>query len=289
MNATDVDSQLRIAPRGGALGADVAGIDFAVPFSPDQVAVLMAALARHKVLFFRDQDITSAQQIARGKQFGELEIHPFTREKVGGAIFADPLNPELVVVESRPERPSVAEQWHSDTTWRECPSLGSILRMTHRPDSGGRTMWADMAAAYQGLDDRTRHLIDDAVAVHDSENFRNHLRRGGASEAQIADLATRYPPVEHPVVRTHRVTGERAIFVNTSFTLLIKGMSESESRDTLQHLYRQAENPDYQVAIDWEPGDIAFWDNRSTQHAVTGDVVGHRRLERVTLVGDRPV
>lgn len=289
MSAIAVDEQLQIAPRDGALGADVSGVDFGAPFSAARVAAIMAALARYKVLFFHDQDITSAQQIARGRQFGELEIHPFTREKVGGAIFADPLNPELVVVESRPERPTVAEQWHSDTTWRERPSLGSILRMTHRPESGGRTMWADMAAAYQGLDDRTRHLIDDAVAVHDSENFRNHLRRGGASEAQIADLAARYPPVEHPVVRTHPVTGERSIFVNVSFTVRIKGMSDDESRETLRHLYRQAENPDYQVALDWEAGDIAFWDNRSTQHAVTGDVVGHRRLERVTLIGDRPV
>jgi len=287
MLADEAGTDLRITARGGTIGADVSGVDFGQPFSAALVAQLHAALARYKVLFFAGQHITSAQQIARGRQLGELEVHPFTMEKLGGAIFADAANPELVVVESTPEKPTVAEQWHSDTTWRECPSLGSILRMTHQPERGGETMWADMSAAYAGLDPATKALIDDAAALHDWETFRRHLRRAGTPESRIDELNRHYPVVEHPVVRTHPVTGERCLFVNAGFTVAIKGMDGEAGGALLRHLYAQAENPAYRVTHSWRAGDIAMWDNRSTQHAVTGGVVGHRRLERVTLVGDR--
>jgi taurine dioxygenase len=279
---------IAISPREGPIGADVSGLDLSQPLSSVQVNVLAAALARHKVLFFRGQSITSEQQIALGRQFGELEVHPFIAEGAASVIGADLERPELVVVESLAGKVSVAEGWHSDTTWRERPSMASILRMTIAPQSGGDTSWVDMAAAYQGLDDVTKQLIDDAVAIHDWHGFARGMRASGVAEDRIAALQARFPPVEHPVVRTHPVTGERLIYVNSAFTVAIKGMTADESQRVLNHLYAQATIPEHRVTLRWEQGTIAFWDNRSTQHSVAGDVVGHRRLERVTIVGDRP-
>jgi len=281
-------TRLAFAPRPNGIGADVAGADFSQPFTADAVATLYEAVARYRVLFFHGQHIDSATHIARARQFGELEIHPFAREKAGRVIFSDPNEPALVVVESLPGKPSVAEKWHSDVTFMTTPALGSMLRMTHRPERGGNTRWADMAAAYQGLDDRTRHLIDDAVAVHDWHLFRRNMVGLPEEERRMEDMRAQMPPVEHPVVRTHPLTGERLIYVNRNFTLRIKGMSDEDSARLLEHLYVQAENPDYHAELAWEVGDIAFWDNRITQHSVMGDVVGHRRLERVSIVGDRP-
>lgn len=286
--AAATSSTLSIAPRPNGRGADVSGVDFALPFCSADVAAISDAVARYRVLFFHLQSIDSDMQIARARQFGELEIHPFAHANAGRVIFADPERPELVVVESLPGRPSVAEKWHSDVTFMETPSMGSMLRMTHKPESGGDTLWADMAAAYAGLDDRTRNLVDDAVAVHDWHIFRRNMEAIPAERARLEEMRTEMPPVEHPVVRTHPVTGERLIYVNRNFTVRIKGMSDAESEKTLDHLYRQADNPDYHIRQNWEQDDIAFWDNRITQHSVISDVVGHRRLERVSIVGDRP-
>lgn len=281
-------SRFDFAVRDNGIGADVSGIDLRTMLTADEVAQISAALARYRVLFFHDQHIDTAQQIAIGRQFGKLEIHQLARKGRGRAIQRDPRWPELVVVESTPDNPAVAEVWHSDVSFREMPSLGSLLRMTHKPHSGGDTLWADMAAAYEGLDDRTRHLVDDAVAIHDWPGFRRDWPQDPESLAELAALQAEFPPVEHPVIRTHPVTGERLIYVNAPFTMRIKGMSDAESQRTLAHLFAQADNPDYHVRLRWEPGDIAFWDNRGTQHSVSKDVVGHRRLERVTIIGDRP-
>jgi len=288
MVMTAAEGQLAFAPRPGGIGADVAQADFSRPFTPAQVAALKEAVARYRVLFFHGQHIDSATHLARARQFGELEIHPFAREKAGRVIFSDPDEPALVVVESLPGKPSVAEKWHSDVTFMTTPSMGSLLRMTHRPESGGNTRWADMAAAYRGLDEETRRLIDDAVAVHDWHIFRRNMAGLPEEEQRLEAMRAQMPPVEHPVVRTHPLTGERLIYVNRNFTVRIKGMAEEASADLLEYLYAQAENPAYHAELEWEVDDIAFWDNRITQHSVKGDVVGHRRLERVSIVGDRP-
>jgi len=284
----DAATGVTFAPRAGGIGADVSGVDLAFPLPQTTVDAIAQAVARYRVLFFHDQSIDSDQQIGRASQFGEPEIHPFARAKGGRVIFSDPERPPLVIVESLPGQPSVAEKWHSDVTFLETPSMGSMLRMTNKPESGGDTRWADMAAAYAGLDDATRHLIDDAVAVHDWHIFRRNFADDPAERARLEALQQEMPPVEHPVVRTHPVTGERLIYVNRNFTVRIKGMSETESQTTLERLYALADVPEYQVRFAWQEGDLAFWDNRITQHSVMGDVVGHRRLERVSIVGDRP-
>jgi taurine dioxygenase len=270
-----------------ALGADVTGVDLSQNLSAEVILALSDALVRHKVLFFRDQPITTGQHLAFGRRFGPLEIHPFTQPF---KTFANAnLEPEVIVIESTAEQPIAADEWHSDVTWRIEPSLASILRCRVAPEAGGDTLWADMAAAHEGLDDATRSQISGLTAVHDWHLFREGLRGAGVEEARIAELVAQYPPAEHPVVRTHPVSGEKIIYVNRNFTVAIKGMKEAESRALLERLYAQARVPDYQVRFRWRPDSVAFWDNRSTQHYGTRDFFPqHRRMERVTIAGDRP-
>jgi taurine dioxygenase len=154
---------------------------------------------------------------------------------------------------------------------------------------GGDTLWANMCAAYAGLDDATRSRISGMTAIHDWEGFRSGMRKSGASQEMIDALSVKFPLAEHPVVRTHPVSGEKAIYVNRNFTVGIKDMGESESRELLERLYRLASIPDYQARLRWQVDTIAFWDNRSTQHYATKDFwPAHRRMERVTVAGDRP-
>jgi len=274
-----------VTPGANGIGAEVAGIDLASELADGEVAAIEQALVTHQVLFFRDQHITGQQQLAFGRRFGPLELHPFTTFP---GFENDAEEPELIVVETTPERPMVAEDWHSDVTWREAPAMASIIRVTHCPDAGGDTMWADMAAAHDGLDDATQSLLSGLVAIHDWHGFRDLLGRLGTPPEQLAALVERFPPAEHPVVRTHPVTGRKIIYVNANFTVRIKGMSDSESDALLRRLYRLAAIPDYHARMHWQPGSVAFWDNRSTQHSVVGPVKGYRRMERVTVAGDRP-
>ena len=276
-----------VEPVTAAIGAEITGLDLSETLSDEVVAALDAALVRHKVLFFRDQAITTEQHLAFGRRFGPLEIHPFAHSFKNFAN--DKAAPELLIIESTSEKPNAADQWHSDVSFRLTPSLGSILRARIVPEVGGDTLWADMAAAFEGLDDATRSHLSGLTAIHDWDNFRRGLRNQGMSEEKIAELNAEYPPAEHPVVRTHPVSGQKILYVNANFTVGIKGMAESESRPLLERLDRQAAIPDYQVRLRWRADTIAFWDNRSTQHYATKDFFPrHRLMERVTVAGDRP-
>ena len=241
-----------------------------------------AALLDWKVLFFRDQDITTEQHLAFARNFGDLEVHPFAPHK--------PDFPEVLAITHDRESRGRENAWHSDVTWRELPSLGSILRAIEVPPVGGDTLFADMYAAYDGLSDAVKEQIEGKVAVHDFAHFRVAMRKRGKTEAEIEAFNAQYPMVEHPVVRTHPETGRRGIYVNVGFTQHIVGMDKADSDALLKHLYGQAAIPEYQCRFRWRPGSIAFWDNRSSQHYAASDYwPAVRRMERVTIIGDRPV
>lgn len=180
--------------------------------------------------------------------------------------------------------------WHSDVTWREKPSLGSILRAIEIPPIGGDTLFADMYAAYDGLTDEIKAKIEGAVALHDFAHFRKIMAKQGKTPEEIEAFNKLYPMMEHPVVRTHPETGRKAIYVNVAFTQHIVGMDRAESDALLKHLYAQAAIPEYQCRFRWQPHSIAFWDNRASQHYAASDYwPAVRRMERVTILGDRPV
>ncbi len=281
MTVVDRTTDLTITPLSPTIGAHIGGVDLADDLSDDTIATIRRALLDYKVIFFRDQDITTDQHLAFGRRFGELEIHPFAVNK--------PDYPEVLAITHDEERPGTENGWHSDVTWRLEPSLGSILRCVECPPVGGDTLFADMYAAYDGLPDRIKERVEGRVARHDFPRFRTAMRKRGVTAAEIAELERRYPNPEHPVIRTHPETGRKGIYVNRAFTQEIVGMDPDESAELLQVLYDQAKFPEYQVRFTWEPNSIAFWDNRACQHYAVSDYWPNvRRVERVTIVGDAP-
>jgi taurine dioxygenase len=273
--------RLSLAPYSPTIGADVSGIDLREHLADEVIAELRQGLLDWKVLFFREQDLTTEQHLDFARRFGALEVHPFAPSK--------PNYPEVLAITHDESSPGKENSWHSDVTWRVVPSLGSILLNKECPAIGGDTLFADMEAAYAGLPQRVKDRIDGLVAVHDFGNFRDGLRKKGATEAQIEAFNAQYPNPQHPVVRTHPETGRRSIYVNIAFTQRIVGLEKSESDELLQLLYRQAHIPEYQCRFRWQQHSMAFWDNRSSQHYAVSDYFPTRRCaERVTIIGDTP-
>ncbi|MCJ8156736.1 TauD/TfdA family dioxygenase [Sphingomonas sp. LaA6.9] len=274
------DSLFDITPLQPSLGALITGIDLAEPLDEPRLAALQAALLRYRVLFFRDQNITREQHIAFGAAFGDLEVHP---------VFSHPDYPEILPLISRDfvgkYRQTTDSNWHADTTFREAPSAASILRAHVSPSLGGDTVFANAVAAYETLDDEIKQRIDGLTAIHDPSVFIQFLD----TEEKKQALLSQYPPVEHPVVRIHPETGEKVLYVNSVFTRRIVGLDPAESDALLAKLFDQVKRPEFQVRWSWRPGSIAFWDNRATQHYAVPDYNEPRHMERVTIIGDRPL
>lgn len=267
---------LEVTPLTATLGAEVGGVDLAA-LDDTAFAELQRLFLEHKVLFFRDQRLTLDEHIAFGRRWGDLELHPFASE-------GD--SPEIVQLESTAEQPYAASLWHSDVTWRPEPSLGSILRARVVPAAGGDTLWADACAAYDRLSDSTKERVDGLTATHD---WLRVFGAGLSAEARDAERA-KHPVVHHPVVRTHPETGAKGIYTNRAFVSHIDDVEPEESEALLDRLERAIMDPSVQCRFRWEVDSVAMWDNRCTQHYATDDFwPAHRRMERVTVVGDRPV
>jgi taurine dioxygenase len=270
--------QIRVEPLAGVIGAEVSGLDLAKPLDVEAIDEIRRAWLAHQVLFFRDQPLTVDEHKAFARRFGELHIHPVLQQ------MADQGHPEIVVLESHAKRPVVADRWHSDVTFEREPPLGSILRAVAVPAAGGDTLWASMYAAYEALSDAMQRLLSGLTAFHDGGGFRAIAR----NDAQKKDLEGRQNAV-HPVVRTHPVTGRKALFVNSVFTKGIVGMKSAESRALLGFLTEHLSAPDFTCRFRWRKDSLAMWDNRCTQHRVLADALPeYRRMERVTLIGDAP-
>ena len=268
-------SNITISALTPAIGAEIGNIDLRQT-SSGEIADIRAALLEYKVVFFRDQTLTQAEHIAFARQFGDLEIHPATPKSQS--------NPEVLHIAHGPDSKGKENFWHSDVTWREKPSLGSILKAVKVPAVGGDTLFANMVMAYELLPDDIKEVITGRVAVHDiARVFAGRLNKSAE------ELRERYPPMEHPIVRTHPETGESVLYVNTAFTSHIKDMEERDSTRLLRQLYRTAANPEIQCRFRWQQGSLAFWDNRASQHFASSDYFPQvRKMERVTIAGDRP-
>ena len=269
----------RLSP---TIGGELLGIDLRKDLTSEVKDLVYEALLVYKVIFFRDQDLTTDQHINFSKNFGDLEVHPFAPFKEG--------YPEVLKITHNKKSPGRENLWHSDVTWREEPSLGSVLRMLEKPAHGGDTLFSDMYAAYDDLSDDLKVKLDGAIAVHDFAGFRKRLIKEGKGPKEIEAFNKKFPMPEHPVIRTHPDTGKKVIYVNRAFTQHIKGWEEEESKEMLDFLYSSASTPEYQCRFSWENNSIAFWDNRACQHYANSDYWPQiRRVERVTIVGDRPV
>ncbi|MCB2059502.1 MAG: TauD/TfdA family dioxygenase [Novosphingobium sp.] len=267
------------------IGAEIEGVDLGSQLAQETIDEIYQALLTYKVIFFRDQDITQEQHIAFARRFGDLEVHPSTpKDQPNPEVFhLKPVDWNSYAGGGQNKMRYGANLWHSDVTWREKPSLGSVLRGRIIPEVGGDTLWSDQVAAYEGLSPAMKEWVCSLTAIHDGSVFaKAAAERGGTFDAII-------PEQEHPVVRTHPDTGERALYVNCAFTKRIKGLSEKESDWLLDHLYAQAAIPEYQVRFRWRENSIAFWDNRACQHYAAADYApAMRHMERVTIIGDKP-
>ncbi len=262
---------------GSTIGAEISGIDLRDELSDEAIAEIQRALDNYKVIFFRNQPVSSEQHAAFARRFGELEIHPFIPSNTG--------IPELVRFEKTAEVAGFENSWHHDVTWRECPSLGAILHGIEIPPVGGDTLFSDMGAAYDGLSDEIKEQIDGMVAEHDFMKSFGHT----IPEERKAETREMYPLVQHPVVITHERTGRKLLYVNRNFVNRIVGLSDEESASLLGYLCDQAATVEYQVRFTWQPDSIAFWDNRAVQHYASSDYWPQRRImERASVVGARP-
>jgi taurine dioxygenase len=291
------DTAIGVRPVAGHIGADITGIDIARPLTAGQLETVRDALHRYKVIFFRGQHLDHASQIAFGRQFGELTYaHPHDEappEDYPEIFTVDPRRFERRYgqdfrQENRRRQYSYFTGWHTDVTAAVNPPSGSILRADVVPDIGGDTTWANLVAAYEGLSAPFRAFAETLRAEH--RYGGPDSPRGGSSYARRVN--DNLLVAIHPVVRVHPVTGEKGLFVNPGFTSHIVDVTPRESKAILDLLYAEITRPEYTVRLRWEPGTVAFWDNRATAHLAPRDIEHldvERTLHRVTLVGDVPV
>ncbi|CAN5888061.1 TauD/TfdA family dioxygenase [soil metagenome] len=260
-----------------AIGAEISGVDLSKPLGNQVFQEIHDALMANMVIFFRGQELTHEQHKEFGRRFGALHIHPTSTNTAKE-------HPEILTIKADERSKYVAgEEWHSDVSCDAEPPMGSILYMKELPpDGGGDTLFASMYRAYETLSAPIQRLCEGLVAVHDGAQVF-----GG--RFGLAPKAGGFPRSEHPVVRSHPVTGRKALYVNRNFTTHLVGLGKAESAALLEMLYRHSETPEFQCRFAWQPNSIAFWDNRAAMHHAMWDYFPHRRLGyRVTVKGDKP-
>lgn len=275
-------SDLSLRRAAGALGAYVSGIELADVAASDRVyQQVRQALVQHEVLFFRDQHVAPSVFAAFAQCFGEVLDHP--------AYVTTEESDAVQILESTAENPSKIEMWHSDMTFMTEPPSFTLLQGKIIPKVGGDTLWASATAAFTSLSPALQELLLPLTAIHDfAHGFAESLAEPGGQE-RLAPAIAQNPPVEHPLVRTHPETGAQSIYVNPLFTTRVKELSPLESQHLLELLYRHVVADEHTVRLAWQPGTVAIWDNRSTQHKPVNDFFPqHRKMHRVTLRGDKP-
>ena len=274
---------LTITPLSPALGAQISGVDISRDITAAQRDAIEQALLQHQVLFFRHQPINPEQQARFAARFGDLHIHP---------IYPNvPDTPQVLVLDTAVTDVRDNAVWHTDVTFLPTPALGAVLSAKQLPAYGGDTLWASGIAAFEALSAPLRGMLDGLTATHDfAKSFP--LERFGTTAEDLARWeATRRnnPPLSHPVVRTHPVSGKSALFVNEGFTTRIVDLSPKESDALLSFLFTHITKPEFQVRWRWQQDDVAIWDNRVTQHYANADYLPARRImHRATILGDKP-
>lgn len=267
----------------GAVGLELSGVDLR-DLDDAGLAEFRRNLLDHHVIAVRDQTLSPADQIAFGRRFGELDTHPF--------VEGSPEHPEVIEIVTEPEdRANFGGGWHSDVTFLEKPDLGSILYAVELPAFGGDTLFASQHAAYDALSETMKGMLEGLKATHSAGRQYGEGGKSTKSKAMSTknvDLAAQV--VEHPVVRTHPESGRKGLYVNPAFTVKIKGMRPAESEALLGFLYRHSVHESFTCRVQWQPGTLVMWDNRSVQHHALHDYAGQRRhVRRITVQGDKPV
>ena len=271
---------IEVQPVAGSLGAEIRGVDMAAVSGDEAISEIRQAFLDHLVLFFRDQKLTPHEQLAFAQRFGEPMEYP----QLKGLPECPLITP---VLKLEHERINFGGVWHSDTTYLTRPPMASLLYAIEIPPYGGDTLFANQYQAYETLSDGLRAVLDGLTAINSST--KADASRTREERLKDAGVETKVLVGEHPVVRTHPETGRRALYVNIGHTTHFTGWTEEESRPLLEYLWRHQVRPEFTCRFRWQPGSIAFWDNRCVQHNAVNDYQGFRRLmHRVTLAGDTP-
>jgi taurine dioxygenase len=263
----------------GALGAEINGVDLAEDLPDRTIAEIRAALIEHQVIFFRDQSLTPEQQVRFGRRFGPLNIHPYVAGMAG--------HPEVMEVVKEPtDKLNFGGGWHSDMSFLEKPSVGSILYAVETPAWGGDTLFASQVAAYEALTPAFRAMLETLRCVHSanreySAQGASAQKRGSMKVAEAEGLAGEFV---HPLVLAHPESGRKALYVNPAFTMRIEGWGRRESKALLDFLFEHSRYEAFTCRFNWRPGSVAFWDNRQVWHFALNDYPGQRRhMRRVTV------
>ena len=271
-------SQLTVTPVTAAIGAEISGVDLRDDLDDATVARIRQSLLDHLVLFFRGQDLDDDTHLKFALRFGPLSIAPLATK------YQD--SPAVTVLDQVAPKGEGADEWHSDNTFMPNPPLGSILRCVQLPETGGDTCFASMYAAYEGLSPAMRQMVDGLTAVHDVSKVMRKAIAAGHTNLDMPAMQEKFPPIEHSVARVHEETGRKALFVNRNCTTHIVGLSERENEVLLPFLLDHVRSAEFQCRLHWEPGTVAFWDNRSVQHYAVADYAERRIMRRVTIDAD---
>ena len=271
-----------VRPLGGALGAEIGGLDLSGPLTDAVIAEVRRAFLEHLVVFFRGQEMTPELLLAFARRFGPIGLYPF-------ALGMEE-TPEIMEVIKEPgQETNFGGFWHSDTVYLEKPPLGSMLHAVEVPPDRGDTLFANMYLAYEKLTDAAKAEIDGLSAYNAAAKDKGRVRGDHLAGGVMKGRAEKDLAAWHPVVRTHPETGRRALYVNSAHTVLFNGMTEEQSAPLLERLCDHATGEEFTCRFRWQPGSLAFWDNRCTQHYPLNDYPGFRRvMRRVTIEGDRP-
>lgn len=282
MNAL-VSHPYKVTPLNPTIGAVIEGIDLSQALSAAALALIERALLEHQVIFFRDQPLSPVQHAALARQFGQLHIHP---------IYPNiPEQPEIMLLDTELNDLRDNALWHTDVTFLAEPAMGAILSAKKVPAYGGDTLWSSATAAFEALSLPLQRMLCGLTATHDiAKSFP--AERFGTDPAEVEKLEQakkKHPPISHPVIRTHPVTGRPALFVSEGFSTRINELNAKESDAVLKLLFEHIQKPEFVVRWSWQANDVAFWDNRCTLHYAVDDYrPQHRVMNRATLIGDQP-
>jgi taurine dioxygenase len=266
-----------------AFGAVVSGVDLTARLPQPDIDRLSELLVERKVLFFRNQEMTPHAQRDFAARFGTLHVHPIY------PVLPD--LPEILLLDNHEAFLPDNDNWHTDVTFSKTPPLAGVLAAKHIPPTGGDTLWSDCTAAYEALSEPLRRFLDGLTAQHSvAKSFPpERWQSDPAFKERYERAVAKHPPVDHPVVRTHPVSRRKGLFVNEGFTTHINGLKPRESEVLLKFLFAHAGQPEFILRWRWAVGDVAFWDNRNTQHYAVADYLPERRtMHRATVNGDEP-
>lgn len=279
----DTFTEIHLERTSPSVGAEISGIDLAMPMSDSQLAEIRRALGEFGVIFFRDQVISPASHLGFARRFGDININKYFHPVEG--------YPEIANVQRQPdERGATGWYWHTDHSYDQAPAMGSVFVARETPPVGGDTLFAGMAAAYDALSDGLKSVLEGLDAWHSDlvcpevADPRLHAEFGGRLKGLPDQDGAR---ARHPVVIRHPISARKVLYVNPGFTEGIEGWHPAESRALLDYLYDHAVQPQFTYRHRWRTGDVAFWDNRATLHCALDDCYGHRRImHRITVEGE---